>query len=72
MVEETAQIISHEREAGLYFRLVLRASQIAPQVQPGQFVHVRILPLKAALLRRPFSVFQASELILGKKKREAL
>jgi len=29
-------------------------------VQPGQFVHVRILPLKEALLRRPFSIFQAS------------
>ena len=58
MVEATAQIVSNERDTDLYFRLVLRAPQIAPQVQPGQFVHVRILPLKEALLRRPFSVFQ--------------
>jgi dihydroorotate dehydrogenase electron transfer subunit len=59
MVEETAQIASNERDTDLYFRLVVRAPRIAPLVQPGQFVHVRVLPLKEALLRRPFSVFQA-------------
>jgi dihydroorotate dehydrogenase electron transfer subunit len=60
MVEQTGHIVSNERDTDLYFRLVLRASQIAPLVQPGQFVHVRILPLKESLLRRPFSVFQVS------------
>ena len=60
MVEQTVQIISNERDTDLYFRLVVRAPQIAPLVQPGQFAHVRILPLKDALLRRPFSIFQAS------------
>jgi dihydroorotate dehydrogenase electron transfer subunit len=29
-------------------------------VQPGQFAHVRVLPLKDALLRRPFSIYQVS------------
>ena len=37
---------------------MVRAPQIAPLVQPGQFAHVRILPLRDALLRRPFSIFQ--------------
>ena len=60
MVEQTVQIISNERDTDLYFRLVVRAEQIAPLVQPGQFAHVRILPLKDALLRRPFSIFQVS------------
>jgi dihydroorotate dehydrogenase electron transfer subunit len=60
MVEQTVQIVSNERDTDLYFRLVVCAPQIAPLVQPGQFVHVRILPLKQALLRRPFSVFQVS------------
>ncbi len=60
MLEQTAQIVSNERDTDLYFRLVVRAPQIAPLVQPGQFVHVRILPLKEALLRRPFSVFQVT------------
>ena len=60
MVEQTVQIVSNKRDTDLYFRLVVRAPQIAPLVQPGQFAHVRILPLKHALLRRPFSVFQVS------------
>ncbi len=57
MLEQTVQIISNERDTDLYFRLVLRAPQIAPLVQPGQFAHVRVTPLKEALLRRPFSIF---------------
>ena len=60
MVEQTVLIVSNTRDTELYFRLVVRAPQIAPQVQPGQFVHVRVLPMKHALLRRPFSVFQVS------------
>jgi len=58
MLEQTVQIVSNERDTDSYFRLVLRAPQIAPLIQPGQFAHVRVLPLKEALLRRPFSIFQ--------------
>jgi dihydroorotate dehydrogenase electron transfer subunit len=60
MLEQTVQIVSNERDTDLYFRVVLRAPGIAPLVQPGQFVHLRILPLQDALLRRPFSVFQVA------------
>ena len=60
MLEQTVQIVSQERDAESYFRLVLRAPDIAPLIQPGQFAHVRILPLKDALLRRPFSIFQVA------------
>jgi dihydroorotate dehydrogenase electron transfer subunit len=59
MLEQTVPILANERDTDSYFRLVLRAPQIAPLVQPGQFAHVRIPPLKDALLRRPFSIFQA-------------
>jgi dihydroorotate dehydrogenase electron transfer subunit len=58
MLEKTVQILSNERDADLYFRLVLNAPRVAPLIQPGQFAHVRILPMKDALLRRPFSIFQ--------------
>lgn len=58
MLEQTVTIVANERDTDQYFRLVLRAPQIAPLIQPGQFAHVRILPLKDALLRRPFSIFQ--------------
>ncbi len=60
MLEQTVTIVSNERDTDSYFRLVLRAPQIAPLIQPGQFAHVRILPLKDALLRRPFSIFQVA------------
>jgi len=60
MLERTVQIVSNERHTDLYFRLVVRAPEIAPLIQPGQFSHVRILPLTDALLRRPFSVFQVA------------
>jgi dihydroorotate dehydrogenase electron transfer subunit len=61
MVEQTVQIVANEQEQGLYYRLKLRAPEIAPLVQPGQFAHVRVLPMKEALLRRPFSIFQAGD-----------
>jgi dihydroorotate dehydrogenase electron transfer subunit len=60
MLEQTVQIVSNERDTDSYFRLVVRAPQIAPLIQPGQFAHIRVLPLKDALLRRPFSIFQVS------------
>jgi len=58
MLEQTVTIAAHEQDAESYFRLVLHAPAIAPLIQPGQFAHVRILPMKEALLRRPFSIFQ--------------
>jgi dihydroorotate dehydrogenase electron transfer subunit len=58
MLEQIVQIVSNQRDTDSYFRLVLSAPKIAPLIQPGQFAHVRIPPLKAALLRRPFSIFQ--------------
>ncbi len=61
MLEQTAEIVSNERVTDEYFRLVVCAPQIVPLIQPGQFAHVRILPLKHALLRRPFSIFQVAD-----------
>jgi dihydroorotate dehydrogenase electron transfer subunit len=56
---ETAIILEH-RDCGAGYRLLrLAAPQIAPQVQPGQFVHLRIPRLEASVLRRPFSVYKA-------------
>lgn len=60
MIEQTVQIVSNECDTNLYFKLVVRAPQIAPLVQPGQFAHIRIPPLKDALLRRPFSIYQVN------------
>jgi len=62
---ENATILEH-RDYGSGYRLLrLVAPQIAPQVQPGQFVHLRIPRLEASVLRRPFSVFKAENGILA-------
>lgn len=61
MLEQTVTIVANERDTDQYFRLVLRAPNVTPLIQPGQFAHVRILPLRDALLRRPFSIFQVKD-----------
>ena len=61
---ETAIILEH-RDYGSGYRLLrLAAPQVAPQVQPGQFVHLRIPRFEASVLRRPFSVFKAEDGVL--------
>ena len=59
MLMEDAQILRHEDIRGGYRLLVLAAPSVAPQVRPGQFVHLRIPHLESAVLRRPFSVYNA-------------
>ena len=56
---ETVTILEHRAYGADYRLLRLAAPQIAPQVQPGQFVHLRVPRLEASVLRRPFSVFKA-------------
>jgi dihydroorotate dehydrogenase electron transfer subunit len=65
MVEQDAIILANENFTGQYYRLVLQADRIAPQAQPGQFVHLRIPLLREALLRRPFSIYQVKDQTLS-------
>ncbi len=55
----TAEVIHQEVVHGGYRVLQLRAPDLVPHVQPGQFVHVRVPHMEAAVLRRPFSVYKA-------------
>jgi len=55
---ETARVAEHCEIQGGYRLLVLQSPEIAPHVRPGQFVHLRIPDLDAAVLRRPFSVYK--------------
>ena len=56
-----ASVVSHREFAAGYRFLELHLPAVAATVQPGQFVHVKIPSLDAAVLRRPFSVFEANE-----------
>jgi dihydroorotate dehydrogenase electron transfer subunit len=56
---ESATVRRNEVYRGEYRILALRAPAVAPQVRPGQFVHIRLPRPADAVLRRPFSVFRA-------------
>ena len=59
MIDESAKVIEH-REIGAGYRyLVFAAPKMAAELQPGQFVHVKVPALETSTLRRPFSVFDA-------------
>lgn len=59
MTQEHTTVQEHCVFQGDYRLLRLSAPAIGPQVQPGQFVHLKIPRLEQAVLRRPFSVFKA-------------
>ena len=61
MNQEKTTVVQHESYQGDYRLLRVAAPVIGPQVQPGQFVHLRVPRLENAVLRRPFSVFKADE-----------
>jgi dihydroorotate dehydrogenase electron transfer subunit len=58
MKTEDATVIEHQSIMGGYSLLVMRAPGVAPFVQPGQFVHMKVPHLGESVLRRPFSVFR--------------
>ena len=59
MVDEICKVVSHEEIGTGYRYLILEAPKMAAELQPGQFVHVRVPALETSALRRPFSVFDA-------------
>jgi len=59
--DETGVVLSNwQTGAGLCIMTVL-AREIASQIQPGQFVHMKIPGMEGHLLRRPFSVYAVDE-----------
>ena len=61
MTIEQARVLMHEAVSGAYRALTLEIPPIAAVVRPGQFIHLRVPGLDGATLRRPFSVFAATE-----------
>ena len=58
---ESVQVVQNEHLASSIYKLVLQAPKTASVILPGQFVHMQVASAKTAMLRRPFSVYQASE-----------
>ena len=55
VLEQTAVVLQQVLDARTYL-LRLKSPRIAEQVQPGQFVHVKLTALGEMLLRHPFGV----------------
>ena len=59
MMRRSCEVLS-TRQAGAYWSLTLVAPDIAEEARPGQFVEIAVPGGRDFLLRRPFSIHQAS------------
>jgi dihydroorotate dehydrogenase electron transfer subunit len=59
MIRARCEVLSNRR-AGAYYSLTLVAPEIAERAKPGQFVEVGVPQERNFMLRRPFSIHQAS------------
>ena len=62
MIQIRSSVVSNERLTEYCWRITLEADQIASEVKPGQFIHVRISESNDPYFRRPFSVFRCVRL----------
>ena len=58
--DEEVPILENQKVNGKYFKLAFRSSGLSRNIQPGQFLHVRVNQGQDPYLRRPFSYFRAS------------
>ncbi len=62
-IQNTYRVISNERLCAHFWRLTFDAPQLAQEVQPGQFVHIRTADGLEPLFRRPFSIYRAQRYV---------
>lgn len=59
MIRQKCEVLS-TKKWGAYYSITLVAPKIAEDAKPGQFVEIAVPPGRDILLRRPFSIAQAS------------
>jgi dihydroorotate dehydrogenase electron transfer subunit len=59
VIRTRCEVLSNRR-SGAYWSITLVAPEIAEQARPGQFVQIAVPERRDFLLRRPFSIHQAS------------
>jgi dihydroorotate dehydrogenase electron transfer subunit len=62
MIQTISNVVSNKKVTETCWRVVLDSPQIAAEVKPGQFIHVKISGEGGPLFRRPFSVFRRVDL----------
>lgn len=58
-IQQMYKVIANEKLCPQFWKLSFEAPQLAQEVKPGQFVHIRTSPGLEPFFRRPFSVFRA-------------
>ncbi len=58
MIQVASPVVSNKKITENCWRVVVDCPQIASEVNPGQFVHIKVRRENAPLFRRPFSVFR--------------
>ena len=61
MLDEKCKVLVHQEIGSGYRYLIMEAPKMAAELVPGQFVHVKVPALEMSALRRPFSVFDATD-----------
>ncbi len=61
MKQQKATVLEHDNFQGEYRILRLAAPDVGPYVKPGQFLHLQIPHLGDRILRRPFSIYKATD-----------
>ena len=59
MTQQDTTILNNRNLKGDYYQVDFQADAIVPQVQPGQFVQVKLPEFEHRILRRPFSIYNA-------------
>ena len=59
MHQTKAKILSNKKIILGHYKISLYAPEIAREVKPGQFVHIRVKEGYDPLLRRPFSIHKS-------------
>lgn len=55
------RVVSNEKLCPRFYRLSLDAPELAKEVRPGQFIHIRTSQGLEPFFRRPFSVYRAQK-----------
>lgn len=58
-LQDIYKVVSNEKLSPRFYRLTFKAPAIKKDVQPGQFVHIRVSDGMEPFFRRPFSVYRA-------------
>src|SRR3989338_7305676 len=60
-IQNIFTVASNEKLCPRFYRLCIEAKSLVKQIQPGQFIHIRVKDGLEPFFRRPFSVYRAQK-----------